>query len=223
MVCYNSAMSEERSGPYSRLSHPHTGDPRVDPEARTSRPKTRRTTSAVEQRRKLEKDAMVSRFFDSEQLVEQEPVVPETSPAVNPEPELRERALSFERETPMFKTSYDPITGEIIIPRTMDEAEELFLGRLPISLDLEIDKSCLEKGKRGGTAIKRVGKSWFGAFTIALYPTVDEDGRDIDIPILIDMRKRSLRRDNEVQRFRRETSSLFYYASLPRVSSKGTS
>lgn len=33
-VCYNSSMAEKGVGLYSDESHPHTGDPRVDPRAR---------------------------------------------------------------------------------------------------------------------------------------------------------------------------------------------
>lgn len=220
MLCYNLGMSKEpREAMYSKFSHPHAGDPRVDPEARAaSLLRARKPSAKLVQRRKLERETLGAGFFEPQQ-----PIAAEALPIVNPEPELRERALSFEKGMPMFALRQDPVTEEIVIPRTMEQAESLFLGRLPMNLELKIDKSCLERGKRGGTVIKRVGKSGFGAFTIALYPTVDQEGNDVDIPVLADMTHKSSLRKNAVTRFRQETSSLFYYSSLPRVSSRGKS
>lgn len=208
-LCYNFPMSEKKQAVYSELSHPHAGDPRVDPKAKANRPVVTRRAPL---KTPSDEAIMGTGFFPS-----LEPTVLEPTPTVAPKPEtvLRERALLFNEGMPMYRVSYRSENDEPIIPRTWEQAEELFLGRLPVSAELKIDKSCLEKGKKEGTVIKRVGKSYFGAFTIALYPTVDEDGKDTDIPILADMRQRS-REQNIVEKFRRETSSLHYYAALPR-------
>jgi hypothetical protein len=145
-------------------------------------------------------------------------IVPETPAVIHKNDELEERALTLEEGMPMFALWYDPVTGEVIIPRSIELAEKMFLGRLPMSLELDIDKSCLERGKRGGTAIKRIGKSQFGAFTIALYPTTDEEGNDVDIPFLADMRYKSRQQREAMDRFMKATSSLYYYSRLPRAS-----
>lgn len=218
-LCYNLAMSENKSAMYSELSHPHAGDPRVDPKARGLHSKpTRRMSSVAKERRRLERESMGSGFFDSAQPIEQipQPITPET-------PAIVERALRFEQGAPMYEVRYDNRTGGVVIPRTEEQADAMFIGRLPMSLELKIDKTCLERGKRGGTVIKRVGKSLFGAFTIALYPTIDEDGREIDLPVLADMRDRRLKKYNEVLRFRRETQGQPYFLSSPRISRRRAS
>jgi hypothetical protein len=59
-------MSERGSSLYSRLSHPHAGDPRVDPEAR--KPKVKQvgeSTFVAKQRRKLKTVTENLSFFDA--------------------------------------------------------------------------------------------------------------------------------------------------------------
>lgn len=212
-------MGEEKPGGlYTEMSHPHTGDPRVDPNARKVRVKPKRRPSLkVQQARKAEEDVMVSGFF----LPVQPIVAPEDVAAVASQPEapLIDRALRFEAGAPVYRVIYKGETDEVVIPRTPEQANDMFLGRLPMRLELSVDRSCLERGKRGGTAIRRVGKSMFGAFTIVHYPMVDEDGEEINVRVLADMNDRTSKENNEVIRFRREVSGERYYLNLPKVPS----
>jgi hypothetical protein len=218
-VCYNPSMSEKGAGLYSELSHPHTGDPRVDPKARTVPVKPRRKPPLkIQQSRKLEEDAMGVGFFPTTQPVAT-PEVP-TITSLQAELPLRDRALRFEAGAPVYRVIYKGETDEVVIPRTPEQADHMFLGRLPIRLELPVDRSCLERGKRGDTVIKRVGKSMFGAFTIVHYPMIDEDGKEINVRVLADMNDRTSKENNEVIRFRREVSGERYYLSLPRTSSR---
>lgn len=217
-VCYNLIMSEKGVGLYSELSHPHTGDPRVDPNARTVRVKPKRNPPfKKQQERKAQQEIMGQGFFPPEQPV----TMPEVPPVMisMPETQLRDRALRFEEGTPVYRMIYKGETDEIVVPRTPEQADNMFLGRLPMRLELPVDRSCLEKGKREGTVIRCVGRSGFGAFTIVHYPAFDEDGREIDIPVLADMNDRTSKKNNEVIRFRKEVSGENYYLSLPRPSS----
>lgn len=202
-------MSEKKS----KIDSPHYGIAPFDPEAR------RGTAISLRRGRRRETTMTGPGFFDSEL---NQASAPEVVVATHIEPKLTERALRLEEGAPMYEVRYNA-EGEVVIPRTMEQADAMFIGRLPMSLELKIDKSCLERGKRGGTVIKRVGKSIFGAFTIAIYSTVDEAGKEIDLPVLADMRDRRLRRDNEVLRFRREASGALHYLSLPRISRRRAS
>lgn len=210
-------MGEEKGGGlYSELSHPHTGDPRVDPKARRPYIKPRRKPSIeVQQKRKLEQDTMGSGFFPPTEPVSTSEVIVDASHPL--EPQLRDRALRFEAGAPVYRVIYKGETDEVVIPRTPEQADSMFLGRLPMRLELPVDRSCLERGKRGDTVIKRVGKSMFGAFTIVHYPMVDEDGEEINVRVLADMNDRTSKENNEVIRFRREVSGERYYLSLPRA------
>ena len=221
-LCYNSSMSEKGEGLYSELSHPHTGDPRVDPNARGIRIKPRRRSSFKKlEEKRMEEEAMGQGFFP----IEQPASAVETPTTMVSQPEaLRDRALRFEEGAPVFRVIYkDEKTDDVVIPRTSEQANDMFLGRLPMRLELPVDRSCLEKGKRGGTIIRCVGKSVFGAFTIVHYPAFDENGEEIEIPVLADMRNRTSKKDNEVLRFRREVSGENYYLGLPRTSPRRNS
>ncbi len=208
-------MSEKGEGLYSELSHPHTGDPRVDPNAKTIRVKPKRRPSFKKlEEKKAEEEAMGSGFFPLEQSAS---VIEAPVAVVSQSEVLRDRALRFEEGAPVFRVVYkDEATDEVVIPRTPEQADDMFLGRLPMRLELPVDRSCLEKGKRGGTIIRCVGKSMFGAFTIVHYTAFDEEGKEIEIPVLADMNNRTSKKDNEVLKFRREVSGDNYYLSLPR-------
>jgi hypothetical protein len=208
-------MSENRlTLPYTRDSHPHTGDPRVDPEARAAHQKpARKTLSAAQARRKLEEGTMVPAFFVPEQPVAPElksAVVPEIPiPAAQSEQGLLERALRFHEGTPMFDVKRAQ-GGKIIIPRTEDVLDALFLGTLPTEKTLRIGEESLAKGKRKGTIIQPVGKSAYGAFVVVLYPAVDAAGKEIEIQMLADINRRTLRSQNEGVKFQESLRRLLF-------------
>ncbi len=63
-------MSEHPSPHYTRLSHPHTGDPRVDPEARVRKEQKKTPKVTVpNRRRKLTGQVPEAGFFDESLLV----------------------------------------------------------------------------------------------------------------------------------------------------------
>ncbi len=135
------------------------------------------------------------------------------------------RAYRFMEGTPLYRLTYYGETDDIVIPRTMEQADEMFLGRLPMSLELEMAREYLELGQRGKPVPEIVGKSFFGAFAVAdvrSLEIVDGYGDPVEFT-LVDMRDRRLRRDNEVLRFRRETQGQPYFLRSPRISSRRAS
>ena len=206
-LCYNLGMSENKpSGPmYPPGYHPHEGDPRVDPQARAVRRKpVKRTPTAAQQRRRLEEETMIPAFFTPEPPIETKstPVAAPEAPAPvsRSEAELIERKLRFQEGTPMFEVRRS-LKSKIIIPRTPEDAEVLFLGTLPERMTLKIGQESLARGKRGGTIIQVVGKSAFGAFVLVLYPTVDDNDQAVEVPMLADINRRTLRSQNEGLKF----------------------
>jgi hypothetical protein len=223
-------MSENKPElPYTRDSHPHTGDPRIDPQARVARSRPRRVSAAVQQRRTLERETMAPEgFFGSPQPAQPAEVVEsEVKPPVRkPQPESREtplkKAYRFIAGAPLFRVVRNERTKRIVIPGTWEKGDDMFMGRLPFSFELDMDSRYLEIGKEGKPVPIIVGKSTLGAFVVASVVDlgiIDEDGEPVEYA-LVDMRDRKLRRDNEVIRFRRETSGELYYLSLSGRSSR---
>jgi hypothetical protein len=210
--------------------HPHEGDPRVDPQARVVRMKqVKRAPSVAQQKRALERGTMGPEgFFGSTQPAQPVEVIePEFQPPVGqPRPEPRETSLKkayrFREGAPLYRVQRDFRTERIIVPRVMEVADDLFMGRLPMSFELNMDSEHLVMGKKGKPVPEIVGKSSLGAFAVAdvrNLEIIDEYGDPVDLA-LVDMRDRRLRSQNEVVRFRREVSGELYYLSLPRPSGR---
>lgn len=89
--------------------------------------------------------------------------------------ELKSRKLKFKAGTKLYKVVRDS-EGKPIIPRTPAQADDLLDRELTVAAFLDIPVDYLEIGKRGGTIIKKVGQSDYGAFTIVRFPVRSKSG-----------------------------------------------
>ena len=94
------------------------------------------------------------------------------------ETQLIPRQLKFKGGTRLYKVVRDS-EGKIKIPRTPAEDDDLLDRRLTVPTTLSVSVDFLETGKRGGTIIKKVGQSDYGAFTVVLFPVHTREGKNI--------------------------------------------
>ena len=165
-MCYNFTMSEVNKGSHPSKQENNLGGIRYEGEG---------GRLPAMRRRGLSGKGMTGEGLMDE-LLPQQPVEEVKVPVNLGETQLLPRELKFKANTKLYKVVRDS-NGKIKIPWTPKEEEDLFDRRLKVPTTLRVPVDFLETGKRGGTIIKKVGQSDYGAFTVVLFPVQDRDGK----------------------------------------------
>ena len=165
----------------SLWSHPHFGDPRVDPSAR-------RRPGIFD----LDSDIVKT---------EGSPVKPEI-PTV---PEKRtSRTLRFKRATVLYRSLFDG-NGNPVLPQNFSQAEDFRREILQFEEDLEVSERSIGPGKRKSEIIKKLGTTAYGPFIEVVLHRKDGKGNEIEEKRFVSLLDRSLPRDNQRRRFKEQS------------------
>jgi hypothetical protein len=112
------------------------------------------------------------------------------------------RRILFKKGTVLYAFIKDG-NGNVVIPRSRQQAEEYKRETLMFPTSLEVDEQeGIEMGKRGKPRVKKVGQSQFGAFTVVVLEKQDGNGDITKELVLASFTERALPKDNAVRRFR---------------------
>lgn len=197
-LCYNFAMSESSDGAYGKEGR-NLGGLRYSGEGGP--------LPAVKRRGNLRGPGMTgSGLLDSQNGSDSASLV---KPAISVDSTRNSeskviRKLRFKKGTNLYYLTHDAETGEIIIPRTPAQEDELFADALEFDEELIINEQGLEEGKgRSGRSevIKKVGVSRYGAFTVVDYQVPAENGELKTVQRLASLTNKRPASENEVRRF----------------------
>ncbi len=162
------------------LSHPHYGDPRVDPGAR-------RPPGLFDS--------------DSQERPAELPARSEASPAAE---RKKPRTLRFRRGTVLYRSLYDG-NGNPVLPHNPSQAEDFRREMLQFEDDLRVSDRSIGPGKRKEEIIKKIGTTEYGPFIEVIVQREDGKGNPIEERRFVSLLDRSLPRDNVLRRFKEQS------------------